>query len=166
MKIIDGEALWQSLGCAHFSELSTLGALSDTTIRRLLQQGKVWQLDKSDVLFNAGDAVYSFYVVLRGKMAVYVCADGQHAFSRHHLLGEELGFVPMIGLHKRVGTAVATEDTVLLEISSDQFLELHLSDPEAFGLLLLNLSREMARAISQLSRTIVELSMQHHKGRY
>lgn len=86
------------------------------------------------------------------------------AITRYHGEGSQLGFVAMIGLHTRVGTAVAREDALVVEISADQFLELHLSEPDAFGLLLLNLSREMARGIGELNRIIVQLSMQQHKG--
>lgn len=38
-------------------------------------------------------------------------------------------------------------------------------DAGAFGLLLLNLSREMARAIGALSRIIVQLSMRIQQGK-
>jgi CRP-like cAMP-binding protein len=71
----------------------------------------------------------------------------------------------MIGLHERIGTMVATEETLVVEITADQFLELHMSEPEAFGLLLLNLSREMARGIRKLNNVIVQMSMQYSKGR-
>jgi hypothetical protein len=40
-----------------------------------------------------------------------------------------------------------------------------MSEPEAFGLLLLNLSREMARSIRKLNNVIVQMSMQYSKGR-
>ncbi len=165
MKTIDGQALWQALGAEHFREMSTFGALPDTTVQRLLTEGKVWQLDKSEVLYRAGDRVHSFFVVISGKLSMYICSDDQYAFSRYYTKGEELGFVGMIGLHDRVGTAVTSEETRVVEISSDQFLELHISEPEAFGLLLLNLSREMARGIRQLSGIIVQMSMQHSKGK-
>jgi CRP-like cAMP-binding protein len=165
MKSIDGQALWHALGARHFREMSTFGALPDSTVQRLLAEGKVWQLDKGEVLYRAGDRVYSFFVVISGKLAMYICAEDQHAFSRHHIRGEEVGFVAMIGLHDRVSTAVAAEETLVVEISSDQFLELHISEPEAFGLLLLNLSREMARGIRQLSSIIVQMSMQQSTGK-
>ncbi len=165
MKTIDGQALWHSLGAVHFREMSTFGALPDTTVQRLLAEGQVRLLDKGDVLFRAGDRVYSFFVVISGRLAMYICADEQHAFSRHHIRGEEVGFVAMIGLHDRVATAVAAEETLVVEISSDQFFELHISEPEAFGLLLLNLSREMARGICKLSSIIVQMSRQQSTGK-
>jgi CRP-like cAMP-binding protein len=145
--------------------MSTFGALPDTTVQRLLTEGQVWQLDKSDVLFRAGDSVNSFFVVISGNLAAYICDEDQHAFTRHHGAGEEVGFVAMIGLHERIGTMVATEETLMVEITADQFLELHMSEPEAFGLLLLNLSREMARSIRKLNNVIVQMSMQYSKGR-
>ncbi|MFC6671747.1 Crp/Fnr family transcriptional regulator [Marinobacterium aestuariivivens] len=166
MKEIDAQALWQARGPAFFRELSTFGALSDRVVRRILVEGRVLQLDRGEVLYRAGDAVQSFYVVLRGSLSMYVCDEDHYALARRHLQGEQLGFVPMIGLHDHTATAVGAEDeTLLVEISADQFYELHVSEPDDFGLLLLNLAREMARAIGALSRTIVELSLQMQKGR-
>ncbi|WP_020682269.1 Crp/Fnr family transcriptional regulator [Marinobacterium rhizophilum] len=165
MKTIDGQVLWHSLGAAHFREMSCFGALPDSTVLRLLTEGQVWQLDKSDVLFRAGDSVNSFFVVISGNLAAYICDEDQHAFTRLHGAGEEVGFVAMIGLHERIGTMVATEETLLVEITADQFLELHMSEPEAFGVLLLNLTREMARGIRKLNNVIVQLSMQQSRGK-
>jgi len=65
----------------------------------------------------------------------------------------------MIALHDRVGRAVAREDSVLLEISSDVFGELHRAYPLDFGLLTLNLARDMARVIRKLSDALVEHSI-------
>ena len=62
------------------------------------------------------------------------CARGpwtffkQHQGERRHIrvvnFGEETGFVPMIALHEQSGTAVAREDSIVLEISSALYAEL------------------------------------------
>jgi hypothetical protein len=49
----------------------------------------------------------------------------------------------------------------MLQISSDLFYELHLELPFDFGILMLNLSRDMARTISVLISHLVEASLSH-----
>jgi len=166
MKVVDGEAVLEALGQAHFRELSTFGALSDRVVRRLLCEGEVYELERGDTVYRAGERTDSFYVVLRGAMNLYVSNDQVHALTRQHRRGEEFGFVAMVALHDRSATAVAAHaDTLVVKVSADQFYELHLSEPDDFGLLLLNLAREMARAIGSLSQSILRLTEQTEKGR-
>ena len=65
----------------------------------------------------------------------------------------------MIALQDRTGKAIAESDFYVVEISSDLFYTLHCDMPQDFGLLLMNLSREMARIIVTFGNTQVEKSM-------
>jgi len=60
----------------------------------------------------------------------------------------------MIGLLSHNGTDVAVEDSLILDISSEQFYKLHVEFPADFGLLMINLSRELAREIEILEDVI------------
>ena len=64
----------------------------------------------------------------------------------------------MIALQDRPGKAIATSDGYVIEISSDLFYNLHCDNPQDFGLLLMNLSRDMARVIVDLGNAMVENS--------
>ena len=65
-----------------------------------------------------------------------------------------MGFDQMIGLVKLNGIDVAVEESLLLDISSKQFFKLHVEFPADFGLLMINLSRELAREIEILENVI------------
>lgn len=60
----------------------------------------------------------------------------------------------MIGLIERDGTDVAAEDSLILNISSAQFYNLHLEYPAEFGIFMINLARELAREIEMLEDVI------------
>ena len=60
----------------------------------------------------------------------------------------------MIGLSTHNGTDVILEDSLILDVSSDQFFKLHVDFPKDFGLLMINLSRELAREIELLENVI------------
>ena len=51
----------------------------------------------------------------------------------------------MIGLFERFGVGRAHGQTIVLEITVDLFHQLHTEYPFDFGILMLNLSRDMAR---------------------
>ena len=56
-----------------------------------------------------------------------------------------MGFDLMLGLIPHNGTDVALEDCLLLDISSAQFYNMHVDFPADFGLLMINLARELSR---------------------
>jgi hypothetical protein len=60
----------------------------------------------------------------------------------------------MIGLIPHNGIDVATEESMVLDIGSAQFYNLRVNFPDDFGLLMINLSRELAREIAMLEDVI------------
>ena len=67
-----------------------------------------------------------------------------------------MGFDLMLGLIPHDGIDVATEDSLILNISSAQFFNLHINHPTEFGLLMINLARELAREIEMLENVIAK----------
>ena len=165
MKTIAGDVLWQRWGAEYFRALSSFGALQDSTILDLLDGGQVMELAQGEVLYRPGDKTRGFFVILRGSIALYMHHHDRDALTRLYRNGEQLGFVDMIGLHDRWSTSVAREPTILVDISADQFYELHLSAADDFGLLMINLSREMARTVIMLAEVIVDQSVLIATGR-
>lgn len=149
MRIIHGKELLQRYGMDYFKGASTLGALSEKAINYLLNEGRVIQLDPGDRLFSFGDPGDSFYIILKGSIGFYKPREGGLTHIRDYTYGQEVGCVAMIGLHDRVGDAQASEDSYILEVSSALFSDLHMTLPNDFGVLLLNLSREMARRLRE-----------------
>jgi len=68
--------------------------------------------------------------------------------------GEQIDFDLMIGLIPHDGTDVAVEDCQVLVISSTQFHQVHVNHPAQFGLLMINLARELSREIAMLEEVI------------
>lgn len=155
MNIINGNDLLERFGIDYFQGASIFGALSPEVIEYILDKGEVYSVNKWDIIYKPGDKGDRFFVILKGSVGFYQYHHGEYAYIRDHLFGEELGFVAMIALHDRVGKAVAAEDGYLLEVSCTLFSELQRQYPAEFGILLLNLSREMARTIRDISNTIV-----------
>lgn len=156
MKRVSGKMLLDNLGVDYFQNAAVFGAMSSEAIAFLLSKANVYQTNKDDVIYEPGDKGDCFYIVLKGTVSLYQRHLGESAYIRDHKFGEELGFVAMIALHDRFATAIATEEGYLAEIPFDLFNDLHQEHPKQFGLMLMNLSREMARTITEVSNTIVE----------
>ncbi|WP_432695624.1 cyclic nucleotide-binding domain-containing protein [Marinobacterium sp. YM272] len=159
MKQLDALEYWNAQGAEYFRELSTLGALPDAVILNLLTKGRVKTLEKGETLYAGGERSESFCIVLSGVVSSYQPRkDGGWALARNHHPGDDVGFVTMIALCDRIARVIAIEDSTILEISSGQFLDLHQQEPEAFGLIILNLVRGMARAFINTAWMLSDLN--------
>ena len=156
MKTVKAITLIESLGVPYFRELSTFGALSDKAITDLLSQGDIRQLEKGEVLYRRDTEVTGFSIVIQGNLAHYKHCVGHDVLTRHFRTGEQMCFDTMIGLRPHAGTAIAIEQSLILEINSGLFFDFHIDHSDDFGLLMINLARELSREISMLENVIGE----------
>ena len=134
---------------------SVFGALTIDATHFLLGKGKLYKVGQGDTVFEYGDHGGRFFVVCKGSLDFFKQHQGELRHIRVVNFGEETGFVPMIALHDQSGTAVAREDSIVLEISSALYAELQQEYSVDFGLLTLNLAREMARVIDKMGEVLV-----------
>ena len=154
MEILDATETIDRLGMAYLNELSTFGALSDAVVENLLRNGLIRRFEKGEYLTRHDQVAADFQVLLTGRFAYYKRFEGRNVLTRHFSQGEQMGFDQMIGLMTQNGTDVALEESIVLDISSEQFFKLHLDFPADFGLLMINLARELAREIEILENVI------------
>lgn len=152
----DTEVL-KSLPLEELTQASTFGALSTSAIEWLLQEGRITRISRGETLFRPDEKGDSFFVILDGAIAYYKTESDQYAYIRDYRKGQQIGFVSTIALHDRVGMAIATAESLLLEIDCSLFYRLHKEWPRDFGLLMLNLARDMARMIRQMDDVIVDM---------
>lgn len=156
MQILDATEVIETLGLPYLRELSTFGALSDEVITNMLTNGVIKQFEKGEYVSRLNQVAAEFKIVLRGKFAFYKHGEDCDVLTRYFCQGEQMDFDLMIGLIPHNGIDVAIEESMVLDIGSDQFYNLHVNYPAAFGLLMINLSRELAREIAMLEDVIGE----------
>ena len=157
MKVLSVEQVLERFPFKHLRELSTFGALSDDCMLSLLENGRLFELPPGEALYEAGSSADEFYVIIDGTLDLFHHYEDKRAPTRTYHAGDQLGFVGIIALHPHRGTAVACEACWVLAITGKQFFALNHTAPESFGLLMINLSRGMARTISILGDVITEL---------
>lgn len=162
MQQLDSKSALKELGLDYLKSGSTFGALSDAAIEELMIKGRVFALNAGDTLFKAGGRGDSFFIILKGLLTYSRQIDGLREQIRDYYFGEEIGFVSLIALTERLGTAQASSDSLVLEVSSDLFYTLHCKMPLDFGVLMMNLSRELARRFISTSAMLVKLKADEH----
>jgi len=164
MKLLTAKQLLLQSSAEYFKEASTFGALTTETVLWLLENGQIYSLKTDETLFEINERGDNFFIILKGSFAYYKCHLQHYAFIRDYKVGEEIGFMCMIALHNRVGTAIANQESLVLEISSDLFEQLHINAPTDFGLLMMNLAREMARSLRKVDNIVVDKTVASGKS--
>ncbi|MDO6564373.1 cyclic nucleotide-binding domain-containing protein [Amphritea sp. 1_MG-2023] len=141
---------------ANLASISAFGALSETTIKFLMNQGKTAQLRAGDYLFHQGDSANEFYVVLSGSVHLVQHHSGETRLIREYLAGEQVGVSAMITLNTRQGDGVAYSDSEVLEVSSAVFHDLYNENHQDFVIFLMNMFRDMARGLKRERESMLE----------
>jgi CRP-like cAMP-binding protein len=156
MQTLDADTLIEHLGMDYLKQQPALAEMSAAVIVELFRGGKLLQLDKGEFIAHFSEKAEDFQLILQGRLAYYKRCDSHDVLTRYFGRGEQIGFDEMIGLLPRDGTDVAVEQTLLLSITSEQFFKLHLEHPAEFGILMINLARELSREIEILEDVIGE----------
>ncbi|HHJ35735.1 MAG TPA: cyclic nucleotide-binding domain-containing protein [Gammaproteobacteria bacterium] len=156
MKTLLGQDVLERFAMKYLKNASTFGALSDEAICWLINKGKVSELEAEQKVFEHDERGDSFFVVLEGRFSYYKWRNDKYTFIRHYEFGQQIGFMSMIALHPRVGQAVADRDSIVVEVNNDLFYQLHQNNPQDFGLLMMNLAREMARTLSAVDSIVAD----------
>lgn len=154
MQSLESAEVIEQLGMPYIRAQSSFDELSDDVIYRLLDGGTILKLNRGEYIARFDEAVSDFQIILKGRLAYYKHWHDRDVLIRHFDIGNQVGFDEMIGLINRDGTDVAIEETLLLSISSELFFELHVAYPGEFGVLMINLARELSREIEVLEDVI------------
>jgi len=157
MQSVSASQLLESHSLEQLKQASTFGALSADTIRWLLNEGSITRLDRGESLFEPGQRGDSFFVILHGAFSYYRSGNDQYAYIRDYRTGQQIGFANTLALHERVGMAISTQEALVLEIDYRLFNRLRQEMPSEFGLMMMNLARELARTIRTIDDAIVDI---------
>lgn len=139
---------------------SLFGAISSDCVSFIIDEARLLSLDVGDKVFDCGQRGEAFFVVVDGELRFFKNHLGNLLHTRDISFGEETGFVAMIALHDHVGFAQASEPSLVLEISADLFARLQQSYPTDFGIITLNLARDMARTIRKLNNALIDKTIE------
>ena len=109
--------------------------------------------DSGQVIFNAGDAGDSAYIVIDGKVEISVPTPAGpiviNTMGRNELLGE----IAIVGEVPRTATAKALTKLETLKISKELFMKIIRENPDAAIELVKILASRLASTTNQLTRT-------------
>ena len=136
------------------------GAISDESLKFLLERAKEVQVAKDDFFFRENDQGSSMFVLEEGRVAVLKSWVGQTQSLAILNRGDCFGEMALIEMGARSASVQATEDCTAIELSIDILHELYQHDLEQFTIIQMNMSREVCRRLRKADDLLFQVQMQ------
>lgn len=126
------------------------------TIFRLLTKA---DYKKGELVFEQGDSPTHIHIVRSGKIKLVVFKDDTPLELAEFSQGDCFGEASVIGIQPHEGSTVASEDSQLIVLSRKALLSIYDTDKELFGILILNIAREIARRLYKSDQTLLHYTV-------
>jgi CRP/FNR family cyclic AMP-dependent transcriptional regulator len=127
----------------------------------IAQRGDVRAFAAHAILINEGDASDSLYIVLAGRLKVYVSSeDGRELVLAEHGPGEYLGELSLDG-ERRSASVQAIEPCTCCVVQGAQLRQFLVEHPD----FALHLTRKLIRMVRRLTEQVKSLALQDVYGR-
>ena len=136
------------------------GAISDESLKFLLERAKEVQVAKDDYFFRENDQGSSMFVLEEGRVTVLKSWVGQTQGLAFLNRGDCFGEMALIEMGARSASVQATEDCTAIEVSIDILHELYQHDLEQFTIIQMNMSREVCRRLRKADDRLFQVQMQ------
>jgi CRP/FNR family transcriptional regulator, cyclic AMP receptor protein len=141
---------------ATLKAMTLFGRLNEKELTTVVEDLRVKEYDKDDIIFRQGDESRELYGVLRGKVRIYkISPAGDETsiaiFSTNDVIGE----LAALDNLPRSATAKAVTATTLLAISQERFLH-HLSNMSKLGIGLAHLLADKLRWTAEFAESVAQ----------
>jgi len=127
--------------------ISLFGGLSDHQMDVLLPKLKEIFAREGDTVFRQEQLPCNVYIVLSGEVLLEVAREDGSCCTMTYLPGDCFGETAVIGIQPQLGLAKAEKDSQLLVLSRSCLMDLLSVDKELFGILMMNVAREVSRRL-------------------
>jgi predicted acylesterase/phospholipase RssA/CRP-like cAMP-binding protein len=131
---------------AVLSASHLFAGLSRDALDEIVEEMELVHLASGEILFRAGDRGDSLYVILHGRLRVFVTdRDGRESVVREAGRGENVGEFALLTGNPRSATVQVVRDTVLARLSRESFLRL----AEKYPTTMVHLTRMLASWLAE-----------------
>ncbi len=149
----------------HFLDQNPLLAgLSDEAIMFLAAKSINSSVPNKSLVFREGEFGNEMYFILKGSAQV-ICNYLQptQTLLANLSAGSFFGEMCLLETLPRSASVVTCEPCQLISISSIALLRLYETSPQQYGLLILNIARDLSRRIRSLNARIIEQKLSIHE---
>lgn len=129
--------------------ISIFAGLNEKQLHRLFRLLESVSYNAGDFIFQTGEQPSHIYIIKKGKVKLFLDAGSFKIEKAEFVQGDCFGESAVIGIQPHIADVIAEEYTELIILSRKALLSLFEEDKELFGLLILNIARELSRRLQQ-----------------
>lgn len=141
------------------NHIAIFGGLTDAQLYRVFKCLQTISYEKGDAIFEQGSAPSHIYIVRSGAVKLVAYVDNEPLELIVLDEGDCLGETAVIAIQRHEASAVAICKTELLIFPRETLFALYDTDPELFGMLMLNIAREACRRLSKTENLMLHYAM-------
>ena len=145
------------------SDIAIWGGVSDRQRDKIFRRLEMGTFKKGEHVFQKGDEPSHIYIVKTGSIVLQITNEKVILTKKTLTAGECFGEASLMSMQRHTTTATALEDSEVLVLSKQAFLQLKDEDIELFALLMMNIARELARRLN-LTDEILLRHMHTHRN--
>ena len=151
---------------AQLKKLDWFEGLPDEMLIALAQKVRERSLSKDEILFEKGDEGDSLFIINSGWVKIVTKdSQGSDVVLNEIGVGEIIGEMSLLDNEPRSAGVVALEETTVLELKRDDFMEIMKQQPDLALSVIRNFSSRMRYNTSYIEK-ITEMSKRVAKGDY
>jgi len=146
------------------SKISIFGGLKGTQIDEILKLLKTVKYEQGEYIYKRGEALSYIYIIMEGEVKMMIEDKGVFIELISFKKGDCFGETSVIGIQSHSSNALAVKPTELIVLEPSKLLNIHETDKEIFGLLILNIARETARRLHQSNEALVQNMLKKNRA--
>jgi CRP-like cAMP-binding protein len=147
------------------NKIAILGGLDDNQLYTVFRMLEVEHHGTGEFIFRQGDNPSHIRIIRSGRVRIVEDVDGTPMEFFEFGTGDCFGEASVIAMHAHTASAIAVEDTELLVIPHGKLFGLYDSDPKLFGMLVLNIAREVCRRLNKTEDIMLHYALDGKPGR-
>lgn len=136
-------------------KISLLGGLPEKDIETIIDIFSEKSFKQGSILIKEDTPPDYCYLLLKGEIEISLNNKQLHILDNE---GAIFGMAGPIGIQNDLFTITALSELETLRISTAELCKLSQTEPELFGMLMFNIARDLARALSLAKNIVKDLS--------
>lgn len=130
------------------NKISIFGGLNDAQLYVVFRLLQSVSYKANEFIFETGDAPSHIYIIKKGCIKLMLDVGDFKIEQAEFKEGDCFGESAVIGIQPHIADTVAEVDTELIVLPRSALLNLFETDKEIFGILILNIARELSRRLN------------------
>ena len=138
------------------NKIAIFGGLTEKQLFEVFKLLKKVDYASGEYVYKQGDAASYIYIIKKGEVKLSV-DNGHDSYELiSYSAGDCFGETSVIGIQSHSSSALAVTDTELIILEHGSLLSLFERDKELFGMLILNIAREMSRRLNKSDEILAQ----------